>query len=412
MKSYFYLAALAAASLVSCSNEEVATVQNVKGLEPVVLGASQGSLDVQTRGTGTVGDVEGGTNTFQYEKIYVLMTNIPGSSDAMTTWGFTVADNEKDKDGALGEQFNNKFYCVPEYVGGSEVASLNYIDVAGSKANGVQKYYPAGGASDFFAYHIDDANPTPESSLVMDQTNEQITIPFEMNGSQDLMAGRATNPSGRGFSAKTARAKVIPVIEMKHVLTRLTFEIEMGDNLTQDLVLNSIGVKSQNKGSLLVAYNQEKAKESSELLKMEGDPELLYLMEKPAVWNPSFIGGVANKPALETLTPITLAMGTAKGYSEKVGEALFVQPDVENYELELNLTNSVKYQGVYKPESTTISRIIKYASVDNKKSDRTTFEPGYSYHVKVIVYGLTEIKVEASVEPWVDGGNIIIDTQD
>ena len=40
------------------------------------------------------------------------------------------------------------------------------------------------------------------------------------------------------------------------------------------------------------------------------------------------------------------------------------------------------------------------------------FKAGYSYNVNITVYGLSEIKINTTLTPWVDGGNIDMNPED
>ena len=100
-KSYLALGLVAAVAMSSCSNDEPMPNGNgnqnlAQGYEPVKLSMTTSTADVEvsgarTRGTGTVGDVEGGATQWQYEDIYVLMTSVQDKKkDGNAKWGFTV----------------------------------------------------------------------------------------------------------------------------------------------------------------------------------------------------------------------------------------------------------------------------------------------------------------------------------
>ena len=40
------------------------------------------------------------------------------------------------------------------------------------------------------------------------------------------------------------------------------------------------------------------------------------------------------------------------------------------------------------------------------------FKAGYSYNVNITVYGLSEIKINTTLTPWIDGGNIDMNPED
>lgn len=296
-KSYLALGLVAAVAMSSCSNDEPLVNPNqqnlAKDLVPVELGLTSSSADVNvgTRGTGTVGGMDVASNQWQYEDIYVLMTSRDTSS--LEAEDFTNAAGEKQATGwgltsvkgdgpFLKHQFDGKFWARPESSSSSVLGTnLNYFIDKNEWWNGapIKKYYPMYGASEFFAYYVDDACDSLEftsdtlynDNKVDDRGNIQVvshryprvtpttgensmSIKFQINGTQDLMWGHADN-SGAGYSAKTARQNITPSITMQHLLTRLTFNIIKGAESTNMVKLNGIRVKSQSQGTMFVAFD-------------------------------------------------------------------------------------------------------------------------------------------------------------
>ena len=230
MKKVFYASVLGAVVLSSCSNDSVPCVDepNVQGLEPVALGLNMSYANVETtRGTGTVGGTTDADNIWNYENLYVLMTTSDPAAlqDKNAEWGFTSVGGQ-----VLREQFDNTFYSRPKQTerDGSPVWVIDYT--CDPNEGGNVKYYPASGESDFFAYYVDDAaNNDAQGNPEYVMENNTISIPYTLDGSQDLMLGKAEAPSGyKGFSAKTARANIVPNIRMKHLLSRFTFTLKNG----------------------------------------------------------------------------------------------------------------------------------------------------------------------------------------
>lgn len=298
-KSYLALGLVAAVAMSSCSNDEPLVNPNqqnpAKDLVPVELGLTSASADVNvgTRGTGTVGGMDVASNKWQYEDIYVLMTSSSQKCLEKTvdqegneidqTWGFTSAMGDGP---FLKEQFNGEFWARPESESSSvRGTNLNYFIDKNEWWNGapISKYYPMYGESEFFAYYVDDACDLREASEhnddhecvtsdmlyerdqddnyqvaahtypIITKENNQMSIQYMINGTQDLMFGHDDN-AGEGYSAKTARAGEIPSITMQHLLTRLTFNVIKGAESTNMVRLNGIRVKSKNQGKMFVAY--------------------------------------------------------------------------------------------------------------------------------------------------------------
>lgn len=310
-KSYLALGLVAAVAMSSCSNDEPIPGGNqpgvAEGYVPVELSLTNSAADVdvrdaRTRGTGTVGGLTPETNKWQFEDIYVLMTSrdtasleeedftVEGVKQA-EGWGFTSVRGDGP---FLKRQFVGQFWARPT-AGGynedeqkNEPTGLNYFIDKNEWWNEapINKYYPMKGASEFFAYYVDDACDLREASEhnddhecvtsdmlyerdqdgnyqeaahaypIITKENNQMSIQYMIDGTQDLMFGHDNN-GGDGYSAKTARAGKIPSITMQHLLTRLTFNVIKGAESTDMVRLNGIQVKSKNQGKMIVAYKSE-----------------------------------------------------------------------------------------------------------------------------------------------------------
>lgn len=382
--------------LGSCSNETIPGVeQGAEDLVPVSLGLNMSQADVSvTRGTGTVGGTTDAENVWNYENLYILMTTSDANAleDANAGWGFTSVKGD-----ILKEQFDNSFFARPEQVdrNGVPVWTLNY-QCDPNEGNNL-KYYPTQGASDFFAYHVDDAATAVDAkgNPEIKMENEAITVDFTMDGSQDLLAGKAdvtVIPAelGTGFSAKTARANIIPNLKMNHMLSRLTFTLKNGNSQTSGVTVKSVSVESKYKGSMYVAYKNEPA----ELMTWNDAYTKLYLKEK---MDPSAPGYFANsisdgKCPLVTFTPIVM-----DGANDvNVGEAMFICPGDTKYKLNIEVEYLITINGTPDVEKKNIE--VNFVHPDKTSA----FEAGKSYHLNVTIYGLETITVDAQLEKWVE----------
>lgn len=294
-KSYLALGLVAAVAMSSCSNDDpVVNPNQPAGSEqfvPVRLSMTTSTADVEvsgarTRGTGTVGSMEASSNHWKYEDIYVLMTSTQDrTKDAQDneTWGFTSALGNGP---FLLEQFDGSFWARPA-VNDNAISMLDYGLDRNEWWHGgrIDRFYPLSGGSHFFAYHIDDAlyegatseispeleavgrekdHKYPTPTLTTTESGlEAYSVKFDLDGSQDLMAGYAAIPGDKytdkdlGFSARSARADAIPQITMKHLLSRLTFQVVKGGDNFDRVTLNSIKILSKDKGEMIVALNPE-----------------------------------------------------------------------------------------------------------------------------------------------------------
>ena len=112
-----------------------------------------------------------------------------------------------------------------------------------------------------------------------------------------------------------------------------------------------------------------------------------------------------------------------------IGEAMLVMPNEEKYVMDITLEQSVYERedaaGTGVPstikaiESTIKGLEIRASEVmsgthsdsesEEDKAGLTTFKAGNSYNVRVVVYGMSKIEVQTTLEPWVDGGHIDLD---
>lgn len=403
MKKISFASMMLAVLLGSCSNESIPGVgqeAESNDLVPVSLGLNMGQADVSvTRGTGTVGGTTDTDNVWNYENLYVLMTTSDKDAleDQTAEWGFTSVKGQ-----ILKEQFDNSFFARPKSVDrdGSTVWTLDYQ--CDPNEGGNLKYYPTKGVSDFFAYHVDDAatsvdaNGNPEIKIA----NNAITVDFAMNGSQDLLVGKAdaSVTAGKngdektlGFSAKTARANIIPNLKMKHLLSRLTFTLKNGNAMTAGVTVKSISVESKYKGTMTVATKDNSAELGVNFVE---EKTRLYLKEKMDPTAPGyFVNSLSQgKCPLVDFTPIVMDGAT----DVEAGEALFIYPGDTKYDLNIQVEYAIENNGVPTIEPKDIPVTFYHPDKTSK------FEAGKSYHLNVTVYGLENIVVDTQIEKWIE----------
>ena len=240
MKKYFIFAAVAAAGLfASCSSsDDIAANDAQNPIEdpnaaPRIRLNIGNVVDMSTRGTGTVGGVGTGTNQWAGQHINVFM--FTKNAQKETTLNLTNISEDVDHPIYL---YKNTDMVTP----GSAVnlipgmgATANTSDGEAMIKDGTIQYYPLQGNFDFFGYHVDDA----ATGAVDDQTNaaSKWTIPFTINGTQDIMSTKAALRDGQAslvgtdyYSAKAARKQVQPTLTFKHLLSRLQFVLKAGND--------------------------------------------------------------------------------------------------------------------------------------------------------------------------------------
>ncbi len=268
------------------------------------------------------------------------------------------------------------------------------ITVTNEAANGEPFYYVAGKYYDFYGYHIDDA-ATAEPV----KTAASVAVPFQIDGSQDLMIAKADQQTDidaagktdavsadKAYSAFAARRGVQPNLLFKHLLSKFTFEIVAGSESGSDIYVTDVKIVSKYKGNLAVVG------ETRGLVDVDAETAELSLQER----------GGNGIQALTEVKPNEYD-GT-KTNVKGIGESLMVIPGESSYELLV----STRQDGVtteIDPQEWTLD----INNITGAPEGATAFEAGYSYKVTIVIYGLEEVEITAELEDWKDGGSTIID---
>jgi len=243
-----FVAVAAAGMLASCSSESLTgsdpkiPTPDQEELVAIQIGVATPQVDLSTkagtRGVGTVGDdpaTPALDNIWQGEKINVFMFEkgtLTLATDGTNPLYENVALTTPQKTDATATGIAYEYYDATTPADGTD-DRVRY------------KYYPVTGNFDFWGYYRDDAvGDAPSIGAT------EVTVPFTIDGSQDLMVAKAeltdaqnsnTNPTyakwheagvdqTRYYSAYAARRSIQPDMTFKHLLTRLTFSIIAGNN--------------------------------------------------------------------------------------------------------------------------------------------------------------------------------------
>lgn len=309
----------------------------------------------------------------------------------------------------------------------------------------------------FFAYYIDDFEPNASNTT---RTRNEIYHNIDIDGSQDIMCGYSpklqigdvmddlgynvrkdgiisefiaqemydnilsdteksniNNILSYGYSTYSAHRGVNPTIDVKHQLARLKFTAYPGDARSENITITGIEVQTRTQGKLTVA-----ATDLSKVgLTFREDQPLssIYLREK------SVDGIEKNQPLRDDYYNIVLTeddkkLPNSQWYDRTatpIGDCLLVPP-AENIRLILY------YKEKYKISEDGDEYGIRYPHViydvpapDEEQNIEETsgikkFKAGYSYNIKIAVYGLQPIEIVAQMEGWKDGGDVDLDEDD
>ena len=386
MKKLFLMGAVASLGLLaSCSSDDDLSTGGKNDLQQIKIGMGVQATVGATRGTGTVGSVGAENNKWAGQAINIYMFN----KGTLAVAQFDGVDI-----------YNNAEFYAPT------AASTGLATAADHSV----KYYPTQSAFDFWGYRLDDAIQG-EPAVSEDGTKQEVG--FELNGSQDIMVGKATPDEEdlakcadetKIYSAYAARRDVQPDIVFKHLLSRLVFSVTGGNqdacNDTYGVKVTGITVKSKYTGKLIVAYTPD-AEVTNELVPTEDvtDLELMQRDDADTQGNHNLIELKAQGPKWDDAED--------KAIKTNIGEAIHAVP-ADQYELTIKLKQLVKTQTDPAAEA---EKTFSYNDVI-KLADDKVFEAGYSYNVNITVYGLSEIKINTTLTPWVDGGNIDMNPED
>lgn len=284
----------------------------------------------------------------------------------------------------------------------------------------------------FFAYYIDDWQPTSSNTH---RTSDGISYDIDLDGNRDLLLGHAnqltvadfekdgnyydlhlsTEDRDRilgmagGYSTFAGHRNVHPVIRMNHAMTRLVFQAYPGNESANRVKITGISVKSCSRATMKVAGRRfddcgitfpDKASNKSLWKDMklcdvvfneDGTPSSTV---NPDGFNSPYVLTYDNTISTQPLTTL--------------GTSLLLVPE-KNYEVTLHYdfiqeNGEVKsFSAIYYINAPKDDGI----SVDENGENR--FMPGVMYNIKIGVFGLEKIVMDAAVQGWSNGGSIEID---
>lgn len=478
MKKQFFYAALAITLMSSCSKDnDPVTVDPTDPTTPEVidkkvaleLGINAPAVTPSTRATGTVGGVDEATNLWKGQTLYIVAYD-----KGTTTRTIDTETIEKDENGDVTNAgkyiFDGLTFKAPTQkwdnaTNGIENKENNQnISILSGDGNEIKAvYYNPTGNMDFYGYHIDDLTGTLDDET---KTVSGITI----TGAEDLLGAKTKKVStenypaakeedintfnveggDRGFSAWAARRNIHPILDFKHLLTRLTFKVtaakesaaewywdtdnsvfkenktssDLGDNSDKSTAvkIKKISVKGVKNQMQIILDGSETGKTYpyAEAI-TESTSKDLQLQSR----------GVAS--TMETLTPTAPkvydsneanksewneAVNGTYSVNTPVGESLMIPAGDTSISLEIELEQLVvdtrELDGTpktYKLKTGLVTPTLDYTDILDKVGELDKFTAGYSYDITIKVYSFEEIKITAELTKWENGGNFDVDAE-
>ncbi len=361
MKKYFFLAAAALLALASCSKSPVEAEFDP---DEVFTGSEKYPITFSSNVASTKAVVKGGGSIDTWS-----------ANDTLYVYGI-----KRDAAGALdlvdGIQINNIAAAAPD---GVTEGAINVYDPAlSTETEKVYFYYDNNARYDFFGYYVDDAFVSGSETPVVGESD--ITLPVQINGTQDVMLAYANRDSAvfgttysaeKMFSAYGVRKGIIPNLKFDHQLSRFIFKVRKGavGGAAQEgnLYINSLSVDSYADATMTIVGDARG-------LSVNEGAELVYF---PLTNR----GETLQQTLVEGLDPVQL------------GESVMVIPGRETYNIKFVLENAAGIQQV----TDNMSFDIK-----DKEGNIVPAEAGKSYTITLTVYNLEEIHINVSLVEWDD----------
>lgn len=402
MKKEWLLAMCATAMMASCAKDKTIALDNGANDTPeeIILGAGQYlSAEVEqgqpmkaaSRGIGSVGDLDA-ANNWNGETVYVYGIVSTLTEDAQ----FAI---------------NGEAATAPAGTEGATVTST----LAWATAN-KHFYYDGNNLYDFYGCHVDDAAEATAMKIPTrtDLATNGFSVPVEINGTQDLMVAVPNKESDRTatgvdsevtdvnnlYSAWSSRRGVVPNLVFKHVLTRLTFQAKCGNAVAyedgKEVYITSVQVvDAKNKGTLTIIPTEgnQQVFTASDVPEDKADFSLMQGPKDPRV-----------SKELASFEEVKIT-GSKDDDFVQIGVPMMLVPGGEYYVV-IKTKQDADGDGQFKEDEQVLDPVpVKIAVTDG-------FKAGYNYNVKLTVYGLEHIDIDATLTAWENGEDIEIDPDD
>ena len=281
-------------------------------------------------------------------------------------------------------------------------------------ADGLARYYPMGGwyKYNFYAYY-----PKVDNTKI-ERANGQLNATMDIDGTTDIIWGRtrpnAVEQAQNAYSANYFRnednADTIPVLRMKHVLTRFRFKayagepFPTGENVeSQGIKIVDIKVHNVPQSVTLAVARQNEATHGWDvdastdtegtLSQMSSTMQELHLKEE-GVTQTEYGGYLTAPYALlnshNTTTP--LYINTSNTAEDTVGDGIMLPAGNMSYALTVTMIDNT-YDGT---ESTLFKNEEPFTLVIPEGG----YLPGRSYWIELTINPRKEITARATLIPW------------
>ncbi len=279
-------------------------------------------------------------------------------------------------------------------------------------ADGLTRYYPMGGwyKYNFYAYYpkVDNAR--------IERANGQLNATMDIDGTTDIIWGRtrpnAVEQAQNAYSASYFRnddnADTIPILRMKHVLTRFRFKayagepFPTGENVeSQGIKIVDIKVHNVPQSVTLAVARQNEATHGWDtdastdtegtLSQMSSTMQELHLKEEGVTQTP--YGGYLTNPyaLLNSHKTTPLYINTSNTAEDTVGDGIMLPAGNMSYALTVTMIDKT-----YDTEGTLFKNEEPFTLVIPEGG----YLPGRSYWIELTINPRKEITARATLIPW------------
>ena len=277
-------------------------------------------------------------------------------------------------------------------------------------------YYKDNRAYDFFGYYLDDLTGELKT------TADGASIELEINGTQDIMAAKTNIPQDVDragmtgkidqadvYSAFSARRGVVPCVRFEHMLSRFNFYVVAASQSAADIVsVEQIIINTPVNGTLQVAgkgreafaptFTKAATATGVDLTLMETDDQ--GKMTKTAKKAP-YAGFLKDIDAFKNQPNTVLAETHAA--AAKIGSCVMVMPGEASHKVVVK-TKNTRYPELLIPDLELEIKASDIKDPNDPTKTITNFAAGYQYDVILMIYGPEEVKVDAYLSEWINGG--------
>lgn len=416
MKKYFLLAAAAATVLaVSCNKEKnQPTTDPTPQIEdntpqPIRFGTNIAEVKAPITKSAIEDHGWDGTQNLYIYGLEFDGTNLLLSSDGAETPTYAPYINEV-KAASPSAPATGTRDAIEVYKTYTSDTDYTYYYYAGTKVYNFYAYYVGDAKMGTDMQNLEDAagkaTETSANNIVSSIAIENLVIDGKndiMIATTDKMADYAvvdpapTVSLDKIYSATSARQGVVPDLVFQHQLSRFVFQTTYGgaNNASYatnraKVKINSLKLKSPYKGTLTV-YGQT--------------PGFAAVMDDETAFTLEGIDANGVNPGTDTYGQYA-PLGDIG--ANKTASILAVpkgnEQTVAKYDLILNVSQD---NGNNNVATQDVPLEIDFSKLEN--ATKTYAEAGKQYLVKIVVYGLEEIRVTVSLEEWGEGGDTTID---